>query len=143
MNTNEVIANRAIEIMGGELGSKTPVHPNDHVNKSQSSNDTYPTAMHIAVAVDIHKILIPSLKTLRDAIDEKAQEYKDIIKIGRTHTQDATPLTLGQEFSAYVTQLEYGKSNFICSNNLFGTQRFKLKYFGVDCIGVQCLTNCL
>lgn len=108
MNTNEVIANRAIEIMGGELGSKTPVHPNDHVNKSQSSNDTYPTAMHIAVAVDIHKILIPSLKTLRDAIDEKAQEYKDIIKIGRTHTQDATPLTLGQEFSAYVTQLEYG-----------------------------------
>ena len=112
MNTNEVIANRAIEIMGGELGSKTPVHPNDHVNKSQSSNDTYPTAMHIAVAVDIHKILIPSLKTLRDAIDEKAQEYKDIIKIGRTHTQDATPLTLGQEFSAYVTQLEYGKNNF-------------------------------
>merc|ERR1712141_366564 len=108
MNTNEVIANRAIEILGGELGSKTPVHPNDHVNKSQSSNDTYPTAMHIAVAVDIHKILIPSLKTLRDAIDEKAQEYKDIIKIGRTHTQDATPLTLGQEFSAYVTQLEYG-----------------------------------
>jgi len=108
MNTNEVIANRAIEIMGGELGSKTPVHPNDHVNKSQSSNDTYPTAMHIAVAVDIDKILIPSLKTLRDAIDAKAQEYKDIIKIGRTHTQDATPLTLGQEFSAYVTQLEYG-----------------------------------
>ena len=108
MNVNEVIANRAIEIMGGELGSKTPVHPNDHVNKSQSSNDTYPTAMHIAVAVDIDKILIPSLKTLRDAIDAKAQEYKDIIKIGRTHTQDATPLTLGQEFSAYVTQLEYG-----------------------------------
>lgn len=108
MNTNEVIANRAIEIMGGELGSKTPVHPNDHVNKSQSSNDTYPTAMHIAVAVDIDQILIPSLKTLRNAIDEKAQEYKDIIKIGRTHTQDATPLTLGQEFSAYVTQLEYG-----------------------------------
>merc|ERR1711971_204319 len=108
MNTNEVIANRAIEILGGELGSKTPVHPNDHVNMSQSSNDTYPTAMHIAVAVDIHNILIPSLKTLRDAIDAKAQEYKDIIKIGRTHTQDATPLTLGQEFSAYVTQLEYG-----------------------------------
>ena len=143
MNTNEVIANRAIEIMGGELGSKTPVHPNDHVNKSQSSNDTYPTAMHIAVAVDIDKILIPSLKTLRDAIDAKAQEYKDIIKIGRTHTQDATPLTLGQEFSAYVTQLEYGKNNFFCSNNIFGTQRFKLEYFGVDCIGIQYLTNCL
>ena len=109
MNTNEVIANRAIEIMGGELGSKTPVHPNDHVNKSQSSNDTYPTAMHIAVAVEIHQVLLPSLKTLRDAIDEKAQEYKDIIKIGRTHTQDATPLTLGQEFSAYVTQLDFGE----------------------------------
>ena len=143
MNTNEVIANRAIEIMGGELGSKTPVHPNDHVNKSQSSNDTYPTAMHIAVAVDIDKILIPSLKTLRDAIDEKAQEYKDIIKIGRTHTQDATPLTLGQEFSAYVTQLEYGKNNFFCSHDIFGTQRFRLKYFAVNGIGVQYLTNCL
>merc|ERR1711899_266226 len=108
MNTNEVIANRAIEILGGELGSKTPVHPNDHVNKSQSSNDTYPTAMHIAVAVEIHQLLIPSLKTLRDAIHEKAEEYKDIIKIGRTHTQDATPLTLGQEFSGYVTQLDFG-----------------------------------
>jgi len=108
MNTNEVIANRAIEILGGELGSKTPVHPNDHVNKSQSSNDTYPTAMHIAVAVEIHQVLMPSLKTLRDAIHEKAEEYKDIIKIGRTHTQDATPLTLGQEFSGYVTQLDFG-----------------------------------
>jgi len=108
MNTNEVIANRAIEIMGGELGSKTPVHPNDHVNKSQSSNDTYPTAMHIAVAVEIHQVLLPSLKTLRNAIHEKAEEYKDVIKIGRTHTQDATPLTLGQEFSGYVTQLDFG-----------------------------------
>merc|ERR1712066_551858 len=84
MNTNEVIANRAIEIMGGELGSKSPVHPNDHVDKSQSSNDTYPTAMHIAVAVEIHQVLMPSLKTLRDAIHEKAKEYADIIKIGRT-----------------------------------------------------------
>ena len=108
MNTNEVIANRAIEILGGELGSKTPVHPNDHVNMSQSSNDTYPTAMHIAVAVDIHNILIPGLKPLHDALDAKAKEYADIIKIGRTHTQDATPLTLGQEFSAYVTQLAFG-----------------------------------
>ena len=108
MNTNEVIANRAIEILGGELGSKTPVHPNDHVNMSQSSNDTYPTAMHIAVAVDIHNILIPGMKTLHDALDAKAKEYADIIKIGRTHTQDATPLTLGQEFSAYVTQLHFG-----------------------------------
>ncbi|KAF2346390.1 Fumarate lyase N-terminal, partial [Trinorchestia longiramus] len=87
MNTNEVIANRAIEILGGELGSKSPVHPNDHVNKSQSSNDTYPTAMHIAVAVEIHQTLLPGLKKLRDALDAKAQEFKDIIKIGRTHTQ--------------------------------------------------------
>jgi len=108
MNTNEVISNRAIEILGGELGSKTPVHPNDHVNKSQSSNDTYPTAMHISVAVEIHTVLIPGLKKLHDALDAKAQEYADIIKIGRTHTQDATPLTLGQEFSGYVTQLKFG-----------------------------------
>merc|ERR1719431_1564549 len=108
MNTNEVIANRAIEILGGELGSKSPVHPNDHVNMSQSSNDTYPTAMHIAVAVELHNVLIPGIKTLRDALDAKAKEYENIIKIGRTHTQDATPLTLGQEFSAYVTQLEFG-----------------------------------
>ncbi len=108
MNTNEVIANRAIEIMGGELGSKSPVHPNDHVNMSQSSNDTYPTAMHIAVAVEIHNVLIPGMKKLRNALDAKAKDYKDIIKIGRTHTQDATPLTLGQEFSGYVTQLDFG-----------------------------------
>merc|ERR1711881_757504 len=87
MNTNEVIANRAIEILGGELGSKHPVHPNDHVNMSQSSNDTYPTAMHIAVAVEIHQVLFPGLKQLKEAINEKAIEYKDIIKIGRTHTQ--------------------------------------------------------
>merc|ERR1711902_454047 len=107
-NTNEVISNRAIEILGGELGSKKPVHPNDHVNKSQSSNDTYPTAMHIAVAVEIHQVLLPSLKTLRDAIHEKAEGYKDIIKIGRTHTQDATPLTLGQEFGGYVAQIRMG-----------------------------------
>jgi len=108
MNTNEVISNRAIEILGGELGSKKPVHPNDHVNKSQSSNDTYPTAMHIAVAVEIHNVLLPGLKKLHDALDAKANEYADIIKIGRTHTQDATPLTLGQEFSGYVTQLKFG-----------------------------------
>ena len=108
MNTNEVISNRAIEILGGELGSKKPVHPNDHVNKSQSSNDTYPTAMHIAVAVEIQNVLLPGLKKLMGALDDKAKEYADIIKIGRTHTQDATPLTLGQEFSAYVQQLEFG-----------------------------------
>lgn len=108
MNTNEVISNRAIEIMGGELGSKTPVHPNDHVNKSQSSNDTFPTAMHIAVAQEINHALIPSLKMLRDGLDKKSKEFKDIIKIGRTHTQDAVPLTLGQEFSGYVQQISFG-----------------------------------
>ncbi len=110
MNTNEVIANRAIELLGGQLGSKDPVHPNDHVNKSQSSNDTYPTAMHIAVAVDIHKVLIPGLKKLLHALEAKAEEYKNIIKIGRTHTQDATPLTLGQEFSGYATQIRFGQA---------------------------------
>merc|ERR1711988_1376358 len=108
MNTNEVIANRAIEILGGELGSKTPVHPNDHVNMSQSSNDTYPTAMHIAVATEIHNVLIPGMEKLHDALDAKAKEYESIIKIGRTHTQDATPLTLGQEFSGYVAQMAFG-----------------------------------
>uniref|UniRef100_A0A1B6LY95 fumarate hydratase n=1 Tax=Graphocephala atropunctata TaxID=36148 RepID=A0A1B6LY95_9HEMI len=108
MNTNEVISNRAIEILGGKLGSKTPVHPNDHVNKSQSSNDTFPTAMHIAVAVEINRLLLPNLKQLHDALDAKAKAFKDIIKIGRTHTQDATPLTLGQEFSGYVTQIAFG-----------------------------------
>ena len=108
MNTNEVISNRAIEILGGELGSKKPVHPNDHVNKSQSSNDTYPTAMHTATAVEIQNVLLPGLRKLMEALDDKAKEYADIIKIGRTHTQDATPLTLGQEFSAYVQQLEFG-----------------------------------
>ncbi|XP_050512320.1 fumarate hydratase, mitochondrial [Diabrotica virgifera virgifera] len=107
MNTNEVISNRAIEIMGGKLGSKTPVHPNDHVNKSQSSNDTYPTAMHIAVAVEIEHTLLPNLKMLHEALDKKAKEFKDIIKIGRTHTQDATPLTLGQEFSGYAQQVAF------------------------------------
>lgn len=108
MNTNEVISNRAIQMLGGELGSKTPVHPNDHVNKSQSSNDTYPTAMHIATAVEIHTVLIPGLKKLHDALEAKAKEFDDIIKIGRTHTQDATPLTLGQEFGGYVAQIRMG-----------------------------------
>ncbi|XP_036142664.1 fumarate hydratase, mitochondrial isoform X3 [Monomorium pharaonis] len=108
MNVNEVIANRAIEILGGELGSKKPVHPNDHVNMSQSSNDTFPTAMHIAVALEIHKVLIPGLEELNKALKEKADEWKGIIKIGRTHTQDAVPLTLGQEFSGYATQVKYG-----------------------------------
>ncbi|CAK9832222.1 Fumarate hydratase, mitochondrial [Anthophora retusa] len=108
MNTNEVISNRAIEMLGGKLGSKTPVHPNDHVNKSQSSNDTFPTAMHIALALEIHKVLLPGLEKLYKALDEKAEAWKDIIKIGRTHTQDAVPLTLGQEFSGYASQVCHG-----------------------------------
>ncbi|MCB2096431.1 MAG: class II fumarate hydratase [Parvularculaceae bacterium] len=108
MNANEVISNRAIEILGGEMGSKKPVHPNDHVNMSQSSNDCFPTAMHIACAEEISHRLIPALKTLHRALGAKATEWKDIIKIGRTHTQDATPVTLGQEFSGYAKQVENG-----------------------------------
>jgi len=108
MNSNEVIANRAIEISGGELGSKKPIHPNDDVNKAQSSNDTFPTAMHIAAVEEIHRRLIPMVAKLRDALQIKSEEFKDIIKIGRTHLMDATPLTLGQEFSAYVQQLTNG-----------------------------------
>ncbi|RCN48753.1 putative fumarate hydratase, class II [Ancylostoma caninum] len=99
---------RAIEILGGELGSKKPVHPNDHVNMSQSSNDTFPTAMHIAVAREVNARLLPALKQLHDSLQKKSNEFKDIIKIGRTHTQDAVPLTLGQEFSGYVQQVENG-----------------------------------
>ena len=105
MNANEVISNRAIEMMGGEMGSKKPVHPNDHVNMSQSSNDTYPTAMHIACAEQVVHQLLPALKHLHAALDEKAKAFAGIIKIGRTHTQDATPLTLGQEFSGYAAQV--------------------------------------
>jgi fumarate hydratase class II len=110
MNANEVISNRAIEMLGGVMGSKKPVHPNDHVNMSQSSNDTYPTAMHIACAEEVVKRLIPALRTLHDALDAKARAWAHIIKIGRTHTQDATPLTLGQEFSGYVQQVANGLS---------------------------------
>ncbi len=108
MNANEVISNRAIEMLGGEMGSKKPVHPNDHVNMSQSSNDTYPTAMHIAAAEQIVHDLIPALVHLKNALEAKQREFKDIIKIGRTHTQDATPLTLGQEFSGYAAQVANG-----------------------------------
>ncbi|KAF2975493.1 hypothetical protein EK904_012279 [Melospiza melodia maxima] len=108
MNVNEVISNRAIEIMGGTLGSKMPVHPNDHVNKSQSSNDTFPTAMHIAAAQEVNEVLLPGLKKLQNALEGKSKEFSQIIKIGRTHTQDAVPLTLGQEFSGYVQQIKYG-----------------------------------
>ncbi|KZV75544.1 fumarate hydratase [Peniophora sp. CONT] len=105
MNVNEVISNRAIEILGGQRGSKKPVHPNDHVNMSQSSNDTFPTAMHVAAVQEIVNTLIPALEELHAALDEKAKKFDKIIKIGRTHLQDATPLTLGQEFSGYVTQV--------------------------------------
>ena len=108
MNSNEVISNRAIEMLDGTMGSKKPVHPNDHCNRSQSSNDTFPTAMHIAAAEEIVHMLVPSLQQLHNALNDKAQSFKDIIKIGRTHTQDATPLTLGQEFSGYVAMVANG-----------------------------------
>ncbi len=108
MNANEVISNRAIQIMGGEMGTKKPVHPNDHVNMSQSSNDTYPTAMHVACAEEIVQRLLPALEKLGNALNDKSQAWKGIIKIGRTHTQDATPLTLGQEFSGYTQQVRNG-----------------------------------
>jgi fumarate hydratase class II len=108
MNANEVISNRAIEMLGGTVGSKKPVHPNDHVNMSQSSNDTYPTAMHVACGEEVVRRLIPALEHLHKALDAKAKAWADIIKIGRTHTQDATPVTLGQEFSGYAKQIENG-----------------------------------
>ncbi|HEY6336559.1 MAG TPA: class II fumarate hydratase [Alphaproteobacteria bacterium] len=108
MNANEVIANRAIEILGGKLGSKTPVHPNDHVNMCQSSNDSIPTAMHIAAAAEIEWTLVPALAHLHQALEAKAKAFAHVIKIGRTHLQDATPLTLGQEFSGYAAQVENG-----------------------------------
>jgi fumarate hydratase class II len=108
MNANEVISNRAIEMLGGKMGSKTPVHPNDHVNMGQSSNDTFPTAMHVAIAMSARDVLLPGLEKLHRALEAKSLEFKDIIKIGRTHTQDATPLTLGQEFSGYAAQVEKG-----------------------------------
>ncbi|MEY8831319.1 class II fumarate hydratase [Sedimentitalea sp. XS_ASV28] len=108
MNSNEVIANRAIEILGGVIGSKDPVHPNDHCNMGQSSNDTFPTAMHIATAMSVRDVLLPGLEKLAAGLEAKAEQFKDIIKIGRTHTQDATPLTLGQEFSGYAHQIRQG-----------------------------------
>jgi fumarate hydratase class II len=110
MNANEVIANRAIEMLGGEIGSKDPVHPNDHCNMGQSSNDTFPTAMHIAAAMTVRDVLLPGLEKLAGGWRPSPKEFKDIIKIGRTHTQDATPLTLGQEFSGYAMQVETASS---------------------------------
>ncbi len=115
MNSNEVIANRAIEIAGGEMGSKSPVHPNDDVNKSQSSNDTFPTAMHIAAVEQIEDLLIPSLDRLIKTFDEKATKFESVVKIGRTHLMDATPLTLGQEFSGYATQLKNAKTSILAN----------------------------
>ncbi len=108
MNFNEVISNRAIELMGGELGSKEPVHPNDHVNMSQSTNDTFPSTINIAAVESVHNLLFPAIKTLRGALQEKSDAFKDIVKLGRTHLQDATPLSLGQEFSGYVSALDHG-----------------------------------
>jgi fumarate hydratase class II len=108
MNANEVIANRAIQMLGGEIGSKKPVHPNDHVNMSQSSNDTFPSAIHVAAAGEIVRHLLPALKAMHADLAGKAEQWGDIVKIGRTHTQDATPLTLGQEFSGYAAQVEAG-----------------------------------
>ena len=118
MNANEVISNRAIQMLGGEMGSKKPVHPNDHVNMSQSSNDTYPTAMHIAAAEMVSRHLMPALAHLATALNKKKEEFAHIIKIGRTHTQDATPLTLGQEFSGYATQV--GNANGRLKESLYG-----------------------
>ena len=110
MNANEVISNRAIELAGGTMGSKSPIHPNDHVNRSQSSNDTFPTAMHIAAAEEVVRRLLPAVDQLRSTLDRKAREFADVVKIGRTHLQDATPLTLGQEISGWVAQLDLAKA---------------------------------
>ena len=115
MNVNEVIANRAIERCGGVLGSKTPVHPNDHVNLSQSSNDTFPTAMHIAVALQLHQVLLPNLANLIASLEARASEFAPLLKIGRTHLQDAVPLSLGQEFGGYVAQLNLARDTLLTS----------------------------
>jgi fumarate hydratase class II len=113
MNANEVISNRAIEMLGGEMGAKKPVHPNDHVNRGQSSNDCFPTAMHVAAVLQTHRRLLPALRHLRDALAAKAKAFASIIKIGRTHLQDATPITLGQEFSGYTHQVELGMERVV------------------------------
>ncbi len=106
MNSNEVISNRAIEMAGGEMGTKTPVHPNDHVNRGQSSNDTFPTAMYVAVVMELHRELFPKVKILRDTLAAKSEQYADVVKVGRTHLQDATPITLGQEIGSWVAQID-------------------------------------
>ncbi len=116
MNANEVISNRAIQILGGEIGSKTPVHPNDHCNKSQSSNDTFPSVMHIAVGIELNNSLLPALKYIYENLNKKSNEFSDIIKIGRTHLMDATPITLGQEFSGYAEQILNGIGRQQCAD---------------------------
>jgi fumarate hydratase class II len=127
MNANEVIANRAIELLGGQLGSKRPVHPNDHVNRSQSSNDVFPTAMHLAAVGELRDRLFPAVRRLRDTLDEKARAFADVVKIGRTHLQDAVPLTLGQEISGWVSQLDHALAHLeavmphLCELALGGT----------------------
>ena len=108
MNVNEVISNRAIEMLGGEMGSKAPVHPNDHVNRCASSNDTFPSGMHIAAAIEVKRRLLPGMQKLHESLAAKAVEFTDIIKTGRTHMQDATPITLGQVFSGYAQQMSFG-----------------------------------
>lgn len=121
MNANEVISNRAIELAGGTMGSKKPVHPNDHVNRGQSSNDTFPTAMHLAVVNELHERLFPAVRQLRDTLAERAEQYKDVVKTGRTHLQDATPITLGQEIGAWVAQIDFGLENVRQAlNGLYG-----------------------
>jgi fumarate hydratase class II len=115
MNANEIIANRAIEILGGKIGSKTPVHPNDHVNKGQSSNDVIPSAIHIAALESIEKDLLPALQHLQEALDKKSKEFDDVVKIGRTHLQDAVPIRLGQEFSGYASQIDHGIQRIMCT----------------------------
>jgi fumarate hydratase, class II len=137
MNANEVVSNRAIELLGGEMGSKKPVHPNDHVNMGQSSNDSFPTAMHIAVATEIRGALVPALQELRGALQAKVVAFADIIKIGRTHLQDATPITLGQEFSGYVAQLDYVLGALTCDATLKGV--FELAQGGTAVgTGINC-----
>ena len=116
MNVNEVIANRAIQLMGGKMGTKKPIHPNDHVNKSQSTNDVFPSAMNISIALKTKEKLLPSLKLLENELKKKSNQFKKIVKVGRTHLQDATPLTLGQEFSGYHSQLKMYNPNRICTS---------------------------
>ncbi|MBO3129465.1 class II fumarate hydratase [Dermatophilus congolensis] len=117
MNANEVISNRAIDILGGQMGTKTPIHPNDHVNRGQSSNDTFPTAMHIAVVLDLHEFLYQQASNLRDTLATKSEQFTDVVKVGRTHLQDATPITLGQEISGWVAQLDLALANIHHAEN--------------------------